>query len=136
MLRFALHAQQGAGFFRRKIEHLRGLRDCFRKLELAFVDALHVFVPSGASSAPTLGWRAKRLQMNVFDACFREREPERGLREAGASREWQRSDVDDPLDARFLKRANEFRDRRAFVADGEDAHRRWIARKLGTNSSA
>jgi len=136
MLRFALHAQQGAGFFRRKIEHLRGLRDCFRKLELAFVDALHVFVPSGASSAPTLGWRAKRLQMNVFDACFREREPERGLREAGASREWQGSDVDDPLDARFLQRGDELRDRRAFVADGEDAHRGWIARKLGTNSPA
>ena len=63
--------------------------------------------------------------MHIFDPGFLERRAERRLGEARPPRQRQRANVDHPLDAGLLQRRDELGHRRAFIADGEDAHD-WI----------
>jgi hypothetical protein len=58
----------------------------------------------------------------IFGPRFFQRPSKRGLGKARAPRQWQRAHIDHSLDARLLERGEELGDRRAFVADGEDAH--------------
>jgi len=120
--RLALHAQQCARFLRREVEHLCTLRDRFRKLELAGVNSLHIFVSPGPGRGPAFGGRAQGLQVDIFDADFAERQPERRLRKAGASRQRQGANVDYAFDAGILQRGEKLVHRRALVTDGEDLH--------------
>ena len=102
LCRFALHAQQCAWPFSRKIEHLRRLSDGFQEFELTGVDSLQILMPSGARCGAAFGGRAKRFQVDIFDTRLFERGAKRRLGEAWSARQRQRPHVDDPLDPRIL----------------------------------
>ena len=88
----------------------------------------------GPRSIPALARRSQRLQMHILDTRVFERALERRLRKSWPPRQRQRANVDHPFDAGLLQRRDEFRHRRAFVTNGEDPHRGWIARPSATNS--
>jgi hypothetical protein len=60
--------------------------------------------------------------VHIFDTRFLQRGPERRLGEARPPRQRQRADVDHALDSGLLQRSDELGHRRAFIADGENAH--------------
>lgn len=122
MRRLTLHAQQRARLLTGKLQHLRALHHRLRKLELPGIDSLELGVTSGARGGPPVGWRAERLQMDIFDPRLVERRPKRRFRKAGPPRKRQRADVDHALDGHALQRRDELRDGCALITDGEDAH--------------
>lgn len=122
MRRVALIAQKRARLFGRQLRHLRSLDDRFRQFQLTRVDSLEIGVPSRPRGRPSVGWRAERAEMDIFDSGFRERVSQWGLRKSRTPRIGYCAHIDDPLDARPFERGEKLRDRRTFISDGEDPH--------------
>ena len=117
----ALEAQQRARLFRRQLEHLRGLRHRFGQLELAGIDALQVRVPPGRAAArPSAGvpsafrWTYSIPASSSAPRAASWRNP--GRRDSGSAR------TSITRSTPQLQRGEELVDRRALIADGEDAH--------------
>ena len=88
--------------------------------EAGFVDAAEFIHAAGAVGlAPGLG-RAERAEMDVADAFFVEAGGEQFLGGAGAAGIGDVARVDDACDAGGLQTRDEARQRRVFVADGEE----------------
>ena len=121
-VRFPLVAEECTWPLRRQFHHLRAFSDGFRQFQLARIDAFQIIDARRSSCGAAFGGRSERPQMNVLDPGLGETIPQRSLGKAGTAGVGNCTNVDNSLDSCALKRGDEFGNRRAFVADGENLH--------------
>ena len=98
MLRLAFVAEQRARFLVGKRDHLRSFRDRLGELELSGINPFEVGMAPGPRRGTPVRRSAERAQVDIFDARFRQRIPERRLRKTRTPRVRHGAHVDQPFD--------------------------------------
>jgi hypothetical protein len=120
VMRLALVAEQAAAPPGRKFAQHLELVGCFRHFQMGFEDPPEIVVSSASGSQTTVGRRAQRTKVQIFDVDRGDAGLQRVLGEAGAAGGRNGADIHEDLDRGDPQDVQDVTLGQTFIADSEE----------------